>query len=314
METIKLLCVVGPTASGKTALAVALARLHGAEIVSADSMQVYRRMDIGTAKPDAAERGGVPHHMLDILEPWENYSAAQYAAQARACVEDIAARGRLPIVAGGTGLYLDALLGRLRFPPEEADPELRERLAQEARREGPAFMHAKLAALDPEAAAKIHPNNQKRTLRALEIFIAAGRRPSQPPPPPRDEAPPYEPCILGLCPEDRGVLYGRIDRRVDEMMARGLPAEARALWEEGNLSQTAAQAIGYKELFAYFEGRCGLAEATEAIRQGSRRYAKRQLTWFRADPAVHWILYPANVNFNLILQNSQETMRSCAIL
>ncbi|MBE6929232.1 MAG: tRNA (adenosine(37)-N6)-dimethylallyltransferase MiaA [Ruminococcaceae bacterium] len=309
-----LLCIVGPTASGKTALSVALAKELDGEIVSADSMQLYRGMDIGTAKATREERQGIPHYMLDILDPGESYSAAQYAEDARKCVEDILARGKVPIVAGGTGLYLNALLGRIRFEEEERDPAYRQALEAEAEAEGGAGLLARLREVDPESAAKLHENDHKRIIRALESFHATGEPLSVVNARGREQPLNYRPCIIGIAPEKREVLYSRIDRRVNEMIRGGLIEEARALFARPVLSSTARQAIGYKELLPYLEDGAPLEPCVELLKQNTRRYAKRQLTWFRNDPEVHWIWYDQNVNFRLILQNSREIFRDCVIM
>ena len=284
----RVICIVGPTASGKTALAVRLALALGTEIVSADSMQIYRHMDIGTAKPDEAERRGVPHHMLDILDPSEDYSAARYAADAGACVDDILARGMIPVVVGGTGLYVDALLGNRSFEEEPDTGAIRRRLQREAEELGSAALHARLAGIDPERAAQLHPNDEKRVIRALEIWEATGETPTQ-----RDRraaAKPLRYDALKLAPEwtDRAELYARIDRRVDLMLENGLPEEAARI-RTMHPGHTASQAIGYKELFRCFDGLCTMEEAREDIARESRRYAKRQLTWFRRDPSIRWL-------------------------
>ena len=309
----RILCVVGPTASGKTALAVRLAQLCGGEIVSADSMQIYRGMDIGTAKPDTEERGGVPHHMLDIADPAESYSAARYAQEAGACVREILARGRLPIVAGGTGLYINALLGRISFDEEPADTGVRERLEKEAQTLGADVLYARLAQMDPAYAAGVHPNNLRRVIRALEIMETEGitvterlRRAQA-----RPRA--FDAVMLGLKPEPREFLRRRIDARVDDMLRRGLAEEAKRLYARP-LSPTARQAIGYKEIFAYLDGERTLEEAAEEIRIHTRQYAKRQMTWFGADPDIRWISYTENVKFSLILQKAQDICKTCGIM
>ena len=268
-----LLCIVGPTASGKTALSVALAKELDGEIVSADSMQLYRGMDIGTAKATREERQGIPHHMLDILDPGESYSAAQYAEDARKCVEDILARGKVPIVAGGTGLYLNALLGRIRFEEEERDPAYRQALEAEAEAEGGAGLLARLREVDPESAAKLHENDHKRIIRALESFHATGEPLSVVNTRGREQPLNYRPCIIGIAPEKREVLYSRIDRRVNEMIRGGLIEEARALFARPVLSSTARQAIGYKELLPYLEDGAPLEPCVELLKQNTRRYA-----------------------------------------
>ncbi len=275
-----MVAVIGPTATGKTALGVALARRFGGEIVSADSMQIYRGLDIGTAKVTQREAGGVPHHCVDILPPEATFSVADFTALAGDCVEQIAARGRLPILVGGTGLYVRSLLYGVRFAQEKAPAGLRERLEAELAARGPAAMYAELAAADPEAAAAIHPNNALRVLRALEHYRATGRRLSEQKaaslPPER----PYRALLLGLDFADRAALYRRIDARVDRMLEQGLLEEARFVYERRHSCRTAAQAIGYKEFFPYFEGEAGLEACVDKLKQAARNYAKRQLTWF----------------------------------
>lgn len=279
---------MGATASGKTGLSIRLAKHFGGEIISSDSMQIYRHMDIGTAKPDLAEQDGVPHHMLDILDPSEDFSAARYADLAGACVEDILARGRLPIVAGGTGLYVDALLGARSFEEQPDTTAVRLRLQQEAEEKGREWVYEKLRTVDPERAAKLHPNDEKRVIRALEIFETTGETATE-----RDRRaaarpPRYESLKIGLDWPDRAALYARIDLRVELMMQAGLLEEAARV-RAMQPGQTALQAIGYKELFRYFDGLCSLEEAKEDIARESRRYAKRQLTWLRKDPDIFWL-------------------------
>ena len=286
MNTI--ICVMGPTASGKTGLAVRLAMRYGSEVISADSMQIYRHMDIGTAKPDMTERCGIPHHMLDILDPSEDYSAARYANDAGICADALLSRGVLPIVAGGTGLYVDALIGARSFEEEPDTGDIRARLQEEAAMFGSALLHTRLADVDPERAARLHPNDEKRIIRALEIYEATGETATS-----RDRraaarAPRYRAVKIGLDWADRAALYERIDRRVDLMFAAGLPAEAERV-RAMHPGRTASQAIGYKELFRYFDGLCTLEEAREDIARESRRYAKRQLTWLRRDKEIIWI-------------------------
>ncbi len=280
----KLICIVGPTASGKTALAVRLAKALGSEVISADSMQIYRYMDIGTAKPTMAEREGVRHHMLDILDPGESYSAAQYALDAGACADALLEKGIVPIVAGGSGLYLDSLIGTLHYEPEPDHSALRAALYAQAEAEGDAAMYARLASLDPESAAHLHENDRRRILRALEICLLTGEKASVRAR--RAAAAPrrYETLKLGLS-WPREALYERINRRVQAMFEAGLLEEARAIYERFP-SPTARQAIGYKELFAYFEGRISLGEAQENIARESRRYAKRQISWLGRDGEV----------------------------
>lgn len=265
-----VLCVVGPTASGKTGLAIGLAELFGGEVVSCDSMQIYRGMDIGTAKPTMSERRGIPHHMLDIVEPSEPFSAARYAEEASACVDGILSRGRLPVIAGGTGLYLNALLYGLH--PAAGHPELRREI--EAREE----IYAELERVDPAAAARLHPNDRKRIVRALEVYYGSGETISERHEISRLEPPRYKSLTIGIKVE-RGELYARIDERVDKMLAEGLRDELKAFEERvPPPCHTAAQAIGYKE-----------HGDAETIKMNTRRYAKRQMTWFNRMPDVHWV-------------------------
>ena len=284
-----MLAVAGPTATGKTALGVELALRLGGEIISADSMQIYRGLDIGTAKVTPAEMRGVPHHGLDILPPEAAFSVADFTAMAGRLTEEIASRGRLPILVGGTGLYIQSFLYGVRFAEEKAPDGLRRQLADELAARGPAALYAELQAADPEAAAAIHPNNHLRVLRALEHYRATGRRLSEQKaaslPPER----PYRALVLGLDFPAREQLYRRIDARVDRMLEQGLLEEARMVYDRRAFCRTAAQAIGYKEFFPYFAGEDSLARCTEQLKQASRRYAKRQLTWFRHMDGVVWL-------------------------
>ena len=284
-----VVAVAGPTATGKTALGVALALRFGGEIISADSMQIYRGLDVGTAKVTAEEAHGVPHHCVDILPPEAAFSVADFTALAARLIDEIGARGRLPILVGGTGLYIQSLLYGVRFAEEKAPAGLREALAAELAARGPAAMYAELQAADPEAAAAIHPNNHLRVLRALEHYRATGRRLSEQKaaslPPER----PYRALVLGLDFPAREQLYRRIDARVDRMLEQGLLEEARMVYDRRASCRTAAQAIGYKEFFPYFAGEDSLARCTEQLKQASRRYAKRQLTWFRHMDGVVWL-------------------------
>ncbi len=289
----RIWAVVGSTASGKTALAVELARRHGGEIVSCDSMQIYRGMDIGTAKPDEAERQGIPHHLMDFVDPTDpkGYSCADYVRDARAAVADILARGKLPILCGGTGLYLDAFLRGGSFEVTDTDPALRRELQALAAREGPEALHAILRALDPAEAEAIHPHNVKRVARAIEICRTTGRTKSELDRESRQVDSPYDALVVGLHYDSRELLYRRIDQRVDLMLEAGLVEETRRLREAGvfDVCPTAAQAIGYKELFPYLDGAQTLEAAADTLKTATRHYAKRQITWFRAKPYVTWV-------------------------
>ena len=280
----RILVLCGPTASGKTALGVELARAPGGEVVSADSMQVYRRMDIGTAKPTAEEMRGVPHHMLDVAEPWEDYSAARYVAEASACVDGILARGKLPIIVGGTGLYIDSLVSGRTFAPFPGG--WREKLQQRLEAEGIGPLYAELRAVDPQRAEKLHLADHRRVLRALEVWYETGETITAHDERSRTQPPRYDAVRIGLAFADRRRMWEQIDRRVDRMLADGLEAEARALYPYRELN--ALQTVGYREFFDYFDGRIGYDEAVELIKRNSRRYAKRQLTWFRRDPEIRW--------------------------
>ena len=287
----KLLAVVGSTASGKTALSIALAKALDGEIISCDSMQVYRRMDIGTAKPTPEETDGVPHHLFDFIEPDTPFSCAEYVELAKRAAEDISARGKVPILCGGTGLYLDSLLRGGGFEETKVDPALRESLFVYAAEQGNHALHERLRAVDPESAEAIHENNVKRVVRALEIYESTGMTKTEADRRSREIDSPFDACVIGLRYEDREILYGRIDRRVDLMLEAGLLEETRRLMEEGvfERNSTAAQAIGYKELLGYLRGEQSLEGAVEDLKRATRRYAKRQITWFGAKEYVRWV-------------------------
>lgn len=281
---MKIYAVVGPTASGKSALALELARRHGGEIISCDSMQIYKGMDIGTAKPTYDEMREIPHHMIDVVDPTESFSCADYVAMADGIVRDICERGKLPIFCGGTGLYLDSLLRGSDFEDGLVDASLRSELLEYARSEGVDALHARLAAIDPESAAVIHKNNVKRVARAIEIYELSGVTKTELDRRSREGEKRFEIRAVGLHYSDRAELYRRIDARVDIMMEMGLEAETRRLCGVGvfEKNSTAAQAIGYKELLCYIRGEESLDEAVERLKMATRRYAKRQITYFSA--------------------------------
>ena len=285
----RVVAVGGPTASGKTALSVALARAFDGEIINADSMQIYKNLDVGTAKPSTEERQGIPHYLLGFLPPETPYSVADFTAAADPLIRDITARGRLPLVVGGTGLYITSLLSGMVFAPEKTDPAIRARLQARADTEGGAALYAELQRIDPDYAAQVHPNNLPRVIRALELFEATGRRMSDQRREARPAEAPYHALCLCLTCRDRAVLYSRIDRRVDEMVENGVLDEARQVYDHRDAYRTAAQAIGYKEFFPYFEGTANLTECTERLKQATRNYAKRQLTWFRRQNDAVWL-------------------------
>ena len=288
-EKLRVVAVGGPTATGKTALSVALARRFGAEVISADSMQVYRGLDVGTAKVTQEERQGVPHHLLDILPPEQPYSVADFTADASRLIREISARGRLPLVTGGTGLYITSLLNGVRFAPEKTDPAIRARLQRRAGEQGAEALYRQLQEVDAEYAKKVHPNNLPRVIRALELYESTGRRMSEEQAESRPQEKPYDSLCLCLTCRDRAVLYRRIDQRVDEMMKRGLLAEAERVWRQRDRYRTAAQAIGYKEFFPFFEGTADCNDCVNRLKQATRNYAKRQLTWFRHQNNAVWL-------------------------
>ncbi len=288
-NSISVVSVAGPTASGKTALAVALARHYGGEIISADSMQIYRGMSIATAKPDEEERQGIAHHLMDFLPPESTYSVAMFAQDARRCIEDISGRGKLPIIAGGTGLYIDSLLNNIHFEGEMRDERLSRQLWEEYYSSGIEPLLEMLSRVDPESAERLAPEkNPKRIIRALEYYISNGTPITEQIRRSRLTPSPYNAVKIGLNFSDRQRLYDRINLRVDEMLRRGLLEEAREVLSSP-LSGTSAMAIGYKELAPYINGEMPLDECVEKLKRETRRYAKRQLTWFRRDKEINWL-------------------------
>lgn len=306
----RLICICGPTASGKTALSVALARQLHTEIISADSMQIYRGMDIGTAKPTMEERQGVPHHLLDVCEPNEAFSVARYVELADAAAQDILSRGMTPIVVGGTGLYMDALIECSTFSGDETDLTVRQKYQQIADTQGNLAVHVLLAKVDPESAQRLHPNNLKRVIRALEVYEQTGMTIGEFNRMHKRPEPKYHAVKIGVCPAERQVLYDRIDRRVDEMLSAGLLEETRRLLRQGALTGTAAQAIGYKELLSYLDGSDSLDSCVQLLKQRSRNYAKRQLTWLKRDDSIHWIYYNREEDFSCVLQDVTEYLQN----
>ena len=283
-----IVCLTGPTASGKTALAVELAKDLNGEVVSCDSMQVYRRMDIGTAKPSPEEMQGIPHHMIDVAEPDEDFSVSRYCAMAAPIVDDIVARGKTAIIAGGTGLYMDSLIRGNDFAPFPSTG-VRERLEAETNEIGLPAMLARLREIDPDTADRVF--DRKRILRALEVYLETGETITEHNRKTRLIPPKYTPLWLGLDFADRGELYRRIDKRVDIMLEMGLMEEIRSLLDSGIPEKcTAMQAIGYKEFVNALEGKETVQQAAEEVKKASRHYAKRQLTWFRRNPAVRWLV------------------------
>lgn len=301
-----IICIAGPTASGKTALAVALAETLDGEVISCDSMQVYRRMDIGTAKPTAEEMHGIVHHMLGIAEPNEDFSVSRYCETATPILDDILARGKTAIIAGGTGLYMDSLIRGNDFAPYPATGA-RERLEAEADTLGMEAMFERLRRIDPDSAAKLHLADRKRILRALEVYEETGETITAHNLRTQSVPARYTPVWLGLDFAPRQVLYERINRRVECMLAQGLEGEIRDLLAAGVSPKcTAMQAIGYKEFVAALAGETDMATAAEEVKKTSRHYAKRQLTWFRRNEKMHWLIRHAGDDFAEILQIARQ--------
>lgn len=310
----KILVIVGPTASGKTRMAVELAQRHNGEVISADSMQIYRTMDIGTAKPTQEEMGGIPHHMIDVADPEEDFSVARYVEMAARCVDDVLARGKLPIVAGGTGLYIDSLLSGRTFAPFSPDSALRGELERELAEKGGQAMLEALAQVDPEAAQRLHPNDHKRIVRALEVYRSTGKTITQHNRETQTIPPRYNALTIGLAFQDRQAMWRRIDQRVDEMVAAGLEDEVRRLLTSGISPKcTAMQAIGYKEFTQALSGEMTWQEAADVVKLRSRQYAKRQLTWFGRNPNTRWVRWDDPPEFEQGRRASTEYMEEFGI-
>lgn len=295
--------IVGPTASGKTSLSIELAKLFDGEIVSADSMQIYKKMNIATAKPTEQEKDGIPHHMIDFLETGESFSVAKYKEMALACIEDILSRGKLPIVVGGTGLYVDTLINNTEFLDYE-DTGIRAVLEERADKEGIDSLLDELKEVDPETASKLHANDCKRIIRALEVYLSTGKTITEQRELSHVNESPYDWCIIGINAEDRQYLYDRINLRVDIMVDMGLIDEAKEFYSS-DASETAVQAIGYKELKGYIDGCSTLEESLDKLKMETRRYAKRQLTWFRKNDKINW-LYADRLSKNELISSASE--------
>lgn len=288
---IKLITVVGPTASGKTRLGVELAKRYGGEVISADSMQIYKGMQIATAKPTVEEMQGIPHHLMDFLEPNQTYSVAMFVDDAKKCIEDISSRGKIPVIVGGTGLYVDSLLNNISFHESQRDTELSEKLRELYYTEGVDYLLDMLRKFDGESAERLETEkNPKRIIRAIEFYKTTGITITEQNKNSKNEESPYSAIKLGLNFEDRQKLYDRINKRVDLMVEAGLVSEAKRVFNS-ELSFTSVKAIGYKELFPYLKGELPLEECIEKLKQETRRYAKRQITWFKRDKEINW-LYP----------------------
>ncbi len=285
----KLVCVAGPTGSGKTSLGIEIAKEFNGEIISADSMQIYRELNIGTAKPSTEEMQGIPHHLIDIVNPDGEFSVKEFVDLANEKIDDITKRGKLPIVVGGTGLFISSLIDNVQFSEGEADEALRKELSDIASEKGAAYLHSMLKDIDYESYLRLHPNNVKRVIRAIEIYKTTGITMTEQIKNSKNIPPAFKLLYIGLN-TDREIIYDRINKRVDVMMAAGLLDEVKSLMEKGySTKNKSMQAIGYKELLLHLEGKLTLNEAVDLIKQESRRYAKRQLTWFRRDERINWI-------------------------
>ena len=292
MERPKVICVVGPTACGKTTLGVLLAKKYGGEVVSADSMQIYRGMTIGTAAPTAAEMEGVPHHLIDILEPWEEFNVVVFQKHCLECMEQIYDRSHIPILVGGTGFYIQAVLRGIDFTENEENTEYRKKLELLAEEQGPESLHEMLKKVDPVSAENIHANNIKRTIRALEYYELTGEPISVHNEREKERTSPYNFSYFVLT-DDREKLYARIEDRIDEMMSQGLVDEVRQLKDMGcRKGMTSMQGLGYKEILEYLDGECSLEDAVYTLKRDTRHFAKRQLTWFRRERDVIWVEKP----------------------
>ena len=301
-----IICIAGPTASGKTALAVEIAKEYNGEVVSCDSMYVYKRMDIGTAKPTMEERQGIVHHMIDVADPYEDFSVSKYCDMASPIVDDIISRGKTAVITGGTGLYMDSLIRGNNFAPVPSTG-VREQLEEKARNLGFDAMLEELRNIDPESAMRIH--DTRRVIRALEVYYETGETLTAHNKRTQEIPPRYNPLWLALDFENRADLYDRINRRVSLMLETGLIGEIKSLLESGIPKNcTALQAIGYKEFIDALEGRCTVEEAADSVRQSSRRYAKRQLTWLRRNDRIHWLVRTPEVSSEEILNRARQVI------
>ena len=308
---IKVIAIVGPTASGKTSLAVELCKKIGGEVVSCDSMQIYKGMDIATAKPTTEEMQDIPHHLIGFVEPDEPFSVYKYCEEAKKAIKDIASRGNIPVIAGGTGLYFNSLIDNIEYLSEDSDFQYREELKKRAENEGADVLLEELRAVDPDSAEKLHVNNVGRIIRALEIYKTTGKTKTIQNEFSKKTPSPYDVTAICLDAEDRQFLYNRINKRVDLMLEAGLLNEAEA-FITSPLGQTAKQAIGYKELAPYFAGEKTLNECLDNLKMQTRRYAKRQLTWFRRDDRMNYIFIDKHPNNEDIINKALEIIRRSA--
>lgn len=307
MEQRRILCVVGPTACGKTTMGIKLAQRYNGEVVGVDSMQIYKGMQVGSAAPGMDEMEDIPHHMIGIADPGENWSVARFAEAADLYIQNIISRNKLPVLVGGTGLYLEAIIAGRTFAPGSAEGEIRQSLQRELEEGGIGPLLEELREIDPEAAGRLHPADEKRILRALEVYRETGKTISQHNRETQAQPKRYEPLYIGLAFRDREDMRAAIDQRADKMLQGGLEKEVRELLRrEIPRDATAMQAIGYKELLAAIEGSCTMEEALEQVKVRSRQYAKRQLTWLRRNPDIHWIYWEKERDFAAALQNATE--------
>jgi len=308
MEKIRVIAVVGPTASGKTSLGIELAKRFNGEVVSADSMQIYKGMDIATAKPMPDEMQGIPHHLIDFVDPTDSYSVARYVEDAEKAIADITSRGKLPIIVGGTGLYIDSLLGGIRFSDQPENNSIREKLTAQAAEMGNEFMHRRLCGIDPDYAKNLHPNNVGRVIRAIELYELTGKTMSQQLKESKELPSKYSAVMIGIDFSDRAKLYERINLRVDIMLKNGLLEEAEKFYKSSG-EKTSAQAIGCKEFLSYFSGEKQLSECIEKLKMETRRYAKRQLTWFRRNDNIHWLFRDELINSEQLYDRAEQIIK-----
>ncbi len=312
MQKLPVIVVCGPTASGKTALAVSLAEIFGCEVISCDSMQIYKHMRIATAKPTEEEMRGIRHHLIDFLEPNQEFSVADYVRLASECISDISSRGKIPLICGGTGLYVSSLIDNIGFDDTCSSTEVRNELSKLADEKGGEYLLKLLNEFDPETAQRLHPNNIPRIIRAIEVYKVSGTTMSEAIKRSKRESP-YEPCMIGITCSDRQKLYDRINLRVDKMLDMGLLAETESVLSDSDL-KTSFQAIGYKELAPYFNAEKSLDECIEKLKRETRRYAKRQLTWFRRDDRIHWIYSDLYSEYSEIVNEAARIIRQSGIL
>lgn len=306
MNKIPIIVIVGPTASGKTALAVEVSKRHNGEVISADSMQIYKGMDIATAKPTEEEKQKIIHHLISIIDNDKSFSVADYLKLAREKIKEVNSRGKLPVIVGGTGLYISSLVNNIEFEESNSNSEVRKRLTAEMNEKGALYMLEKLKQIDSETAETLHENNKLRIIRALEVYEVTGKTMNEQKILSKRNESPYDACMIGLNYENREDLYTRINKRVDIMVERGLIEEAREIYENKKL-KTACQAIGYKELIPYFNRESELCECIDNLKKETRHYAKRQLTWFRRDERINWIILDRTDNS----ENGKKIIINC---